>query len=227
MHNLDNPSVVSRWTVTTNTAELEFMTFAHQPPPMMFALYFACILSLLVTSVLAMPAPTCSLGKHPIDKDLFSKKISAFSGCSRGGITANHNVRIEPWAVIYQPFNFPQTQNGPLPTCREEIISVYRRSNVVPKLYYRPAKFVPFDCTKIPIEKIMAWGPGRNRFKSLVMKMEVGIKDIRATDCNDEFSGLKPQLSRQEVNDKLNRERITTAALTYINGVAFNSYLCV
>lgn len=196
----------------------------------MFSLYLLCILSLFANSALAMPAAKCSFGRHPIDKDLFFKRLSEFSGCSPGGVTVNHNVRIEPWAVIYQPFNSPQSQEGsnnPSPTCREEIVSVYRRSNRLPMLYYRPPKFVPFDCTKIPIQKIMAWGPGRKRFTQLLKTMEFGIKLLRRTDCADEFPGFKPQLDRADVNRKLERERITTAALTYINGVAFNSYLCI
>jgi len=54
-----------------------------------------------------------------------------------------------------------------------------------------------------------------------------GIRVFRRTDCDDEFSGLKPMLTRKQVNSKLLRERVTTAALTYINGFAFNSFYCV
>lgn len=176
----------------------------------------------------------CALGKHPIDKALFYKTNKGFLFCRRAGLLVNEDVRIEPWAVIYTKGANTQKSAwvpvvGPVETCREEIVSVYRRSNVVPMLYYRTPKFVPFDCSKIPLEKVMAWGPGRKRFTTLIKRMEAGIKRMRTYDCPDDGVGPPPksQFSRKEVDQLLNRERIITAALTYINGAAFNSYLCV
>lgn len=210
-------------------------TFRRQPGEMFFAVYIVCILSLQAGRGLAIPArKTCRLGKNPVDPELFHKSMEAASGCSRGGVSITHSVRIEPWAVIYTTFNSPQVDFGPPPVCREEIVSVYRRRNRVPKLYHRPAiydrngsKNIRSDCSKITVRKIMAWGAGRKEFTRLLKKMETGIKGIRITNCVDDYHGEKPAFTRAELNRAINRERIATAALTVINGAAFNSYLCV
>jgi len=199
---------------------------------MFFDLYGACFLSLFASIALTMPAnpatATCPLGKTPTDPALFYTGATSASGCSRGGITINHSVRIEPWAVIYTAFNTPEVDFGPQPTCREEIVSVYRRINVIPKLYYRPAVFDKgADCSKVTIRKIMAWGPDRKEFTALLKRMEKRIKEIRITDCADDYFGVKKTWTRSELNGRIARERIATAALAIINGAAFNSYLCV
>jgi len=198
----------------------------HQQLSKMLTVYLVWISSLLANCTLAMRAATCALGKHPIDKGLFFKKISAFSACTPEGMNVNHSVRIEPWAVIYQPFNLP-TYEITMPFCREEIVLHYRRSDRMPIIYHRPAKNERFDCSKIFIDKLMAWGPTRSRFKRLISQMGSAIEHIRISACDKQLLRLKPQLSRQEANYLLNRERIATAAFSYVNGVTFNSFLCV
>lgn len=89
--------------------------------------------------------------------------------------------------------------------------------------HHRSARATDSDCSKTPVQNISAWGPKRFQFMSFPKQMEVGSNNIRARDCETESSGPKADLSRAELNDKLYRERITTAALTYIDGVAFNS----
>jgi len=175
-----------------------------------------------------MPAAPCTFGKAPVDPVLFYKKVISETGCSGAAIQVQASVRIEPWAIIYTAP--PEVPYRP-PTCSEEIISVFRRSNVIPKLYYRAASHAPStDCSKVNVRKITAWGPSRKEFTQLMGKMEGGIKDIRSipiASCRDFTFGLKDKWTRAELDGRINRERITTTALTILNGAAFNSYICV
>lgn len=194
---------------------------------MSFTAYVGFILYLSASRGIAQ---TCPLGKHPVDPEMFYKSMTSDSGCSRGGITMQHSVRIEPWAVIYTAFNAPQVAWGPPPVCREEIVSVFRRNDKMPQLFHRPAIYggdLNYDCSKITIRKLMAWGRDRKEFTTLLKRMEEGIKRIRSTHCADDYTGIKPSWTRQELNGRIMRERIATTALSIVNGASYNSYLCI
>jgi len=174
-----------------------------------------------------MPAATCTLGRRPIDAGLLGNITNSNYECYRGGDVRNRLVRIERWAVIYTPFRGKQFNGNLFSVCAEEISLVYVRSNKTPMLYHRAAKFGDgnFDCSKIPIRKIMAWGKDRKEFITLLKTMSDGLKIMRlGLDCDTDPN---KKYSRTFVNSKLFHERVTTAAITFVDGVAFNSYLCV
>jgi len=193
---------------------------------------FILILALLVVSPAAgMPAGKCTLGNKPIEVELFGKEVQATFGCGRGGSSVRRSVRIEPWAVIFRPFIGGNFNDNTSSVCPEEISVVYVRGKRVPMLYYRKALFAVsskgVDCSKIPIRKIVAWGKDRKEFKKRLNDMVTAIKDIREfsvfLDCFDTTS----KITRAGLKSRIEHDRIATAAINLINGVAFNTFLCL
>jgi len=160
-----------------------------------------------------------------------------------------HALRLERWAVIYEPFPPPNDINGNIniPACREEIVSLFSRGKTSAfMIYYRPAVLpaffernyprlyekslrdftVKFPCEKVPLKKFAAWGNNRGMFADHLKRMYWGILKMRNTHCHDDYGGTKTSWSRKEMELRIMRERITTSALTYLDSVAFNSFLC-
>jgi len=197
----------------------------------MYSVFALLIVTLFVAQpCVSMNAPVCTLGRKPIDAELFGKKASA-RGCGRGGSTSADAVRIEPWAVIYQPFVGTRSSDYLFTVCPEEISVVYVRGKRIPMMYYRGVKFGEFqkkaDCSKIPVRKITAWGKDRKEYSRRLKSMADGLKELSTSFEEDCYIPANAKLSRAQVNARIQHVRITTAALTLINGVAFNSFLCL
>lgn len=78
----------------------------------MFALYLVCALSLCATSALAQFGSDCflrKLGQYPIDQEVFYKTVYTRRPCKPDKNDFHMKVRIEPWAVLFEPFNVPAT----------------------------------------------------------------------------------------------------------------------
>lgn len=194
-----------------------------QPRPTMMNFVFACLLFQLAIYVTAMPAATRSLGKHPIDKWVFHKRVYRYFTCNQEDYVSSTdtNVRLETWAVVYQPWysrgrweqnrcakkkSYLDTDAAtPCRCCIIDPINTRRRDT----LWLLIAR-------KCPSRKLWRGGAGRRRYVDFMKKMELGIKKIRG----QEFEPKKPQLTRAEANNRLSIERVTTSALTYINGAA-------
>lgn len=100
-----------------------------------------------------------------------------------------------------------------------------------PALYKQELKqrgSVTFPCHKIPLEKHRACGPSRQDFRMALELMEGRIKLIRDKDLQDAARAKKKKsFTLKEMQKRIMRDRVATAALAYVNGAAFNSYLCV
>ena len=79
------------------------------------------------------------------------------------------------------------------------------------------------DCSKVPIQKLSAWGPRRKEFIDLLGRMRSGLSILRDDNCADNF---KKTFTREEIGEKITKERVTTSAFQYVNSVAFQSFLC-
>lgn len=214
------------------------------PYPHAFLAFFF-VVSLAV--VHAMPATSrpakCSLGRRPFNAKLIGKKISGSGGCSLGGLSSGRSLSLEPWAVIFEEF-YNTSEN----VCFEKTISVFRRSNKWPTIYYRPSATRAFfkkhhpavwknslkkkynfkwPCEKVPLKIYRAWGGSRNQFSNQLNNMHQGLTWMREVHCYDNYTGDKKSWNRKELQVRITRERIISSALSYIESVAFNSFLCI
>jgi len=72
----------------------------------------------------------------------------------------------------------------------------------------------------------MAWGKDRKEFTKRLKNIADGIKQMRVHnegDCVEKIS----KITRADLNFRHNHERVTTVALTFLDGVAFASHLCI
>jgi len=193
----------------------------------MYSVYIVFVLGLLASH----PAVgTCILGGKPIDIELIGNSSSAAFGCGRGGATNSREVRIKRGAVTFLPFLGPKGPDFLENICPEEISLVYVRGRSLPVLYLRPGKFgkssAGIDCARIPARKILPFGKTRAEFGLRLKEMFTGIKLIRGFNFADCFEDTS-KLSRGAVAARINKERITTAALTFVTVAAYSNLLCL
>jgi len=187
----------------------------------------------IVQLAMGMPTSTCTFGKKPIGSALVGQKASA-SSCGRGAVGTG--LRIEPWAVIFQTGDvgtrFMGSDGFRFQVCVEETSAVYVRGNKTPMLYHRPGKYSltrndSADCSQIPARKIMAYGKDRKEFIVKLKNLASEIESMRSTNYEDCWADPNRKISRANLNARLKHYTVTTAALTLIQGMAFNSYICV
>lgn len=197
-------------------------------------------------------APKCTFGKRPMDHALFHKTVTGYTVCNPwwGGATPQ-SVRIEPWAVIYRgPFCVPKRGYSGIPdVCPTEYISLFCRRNQVPTVYRRlgrsaeyfqkshPVLYkkwqsnraLKFPCHKIPAEKYLGWGTyHRREYRNVLELMKIGIMEIRDEDTSDKAMKNKNKwFPLKEIQRRITRDRVATAALQYLHGAAFENYNCV
>lgn len=183
-----------------------------------------------------------------VDDAFLIDSMTGHGGCTPSEFNKLSRLRIEPWAVIWQPpFETERLRSA---VCPEEIVSVYRRSNEValiiwrkpvwakhfekshPELYAQYKKEIPvaFPCTNLPIENITAWGDTRDTFMMLLSRMAAGIRVSREQYCDGSVEGphgKKSEIPLRDVKFHLDKHSIATNALSYLSSVAYNNYFCL
>ncbi len=195
---------------------------------------------------------TCTLGRVPVEPTLTGKAISASHDCSNGGGFYQNIVQFYNWGISYTPYFFiEEFERG----CRADIVVAYTRSNRVQVIYYRPsvkphffkhiapATFKHYQnlkrhvtpppntkwpCHKVPVQRVHVW---RQR-KLFVKLVKLAVKEMtyrRNLDCEDPRYYGRPdaKFSWDRVREKIKRDRIYTAAITFFHGVAYSNYFCV
>lgn len=205
------------------------------------AIYILAVLALCRSSL-----GQCAQSNAPMDPSVIGKSLSASAGCSVGEQMFSGELRIEKWGVFFQPIHSTFFQGGPV--CREEIVSVYVKSDMMAMIYHRPPTFPTFfekshpekyqrylngdrsalPCTAVPIQKILVWGGKRDLFISLIGKMIEGTKMIRDYDCALSYaSNSGSPISRQLLASTLAQHQIGNAAINYLYNIAYSNFFCI
>lgn len=185
---------------------------------------------------------------HAVDEDSVHRSMSGYGGCTPGGYSKISSLRVEDWAVIWQP---PfATENLRSAVCAEEIISVYRRPNQVafimwrkpvwaahfkkshPEVYAQYKKDIPvqFPCHLAPFENITAWGEQRKTFMMLLSRMAAGIRMSRNQNCEGSAEGphgKKSEIPLRDVMFHIDKHSVANNALSYLSNVAYSNYFCL
>jgi len=176
----------------------------------MFSFYLVSILALLsLQPAVGMPATNCTLASKPVERALIGKKATGMLFCSRSGDGwHSHSVRIEHWGVVYESGAGSMTA------------AVYTRGKKTPMLQYR------FKASE-PMRNIMAWGKDRDEFNSELRSIRSQIEGIRHPYFASCDQRIQKTFSKADLDARINHDRITTAALTFLAAMEFNSYLGV
>eukprot|EP00171_Calliarthron_tuberculosum_P023523 IDg23523t1 len=174
-------------------------------------------------TLLPLALAQCGNFSVPIDRAAVGQKEFTSEGCSPGSSRISQSLDIEKWGCA-------------LPAARQAAVLLHRPG--VDTLYFAtaaPAVFKAFQkdfnvvlpCNKIPVQRVMAWGPGRKKFISLVAKAIKGIERIRDFDCNEIRGNPNGSKTKQQLDVVLKRHRNTNAAINYLHGLAYANFFCV
>ncbi len=170
------------------------------------------------------------------------KKGSAAGGCSPGGQTTTRTYNIYKWGLFVSDRFFEVV-------CREEIVVAYRKSNMPAMIYYRPLirptdikstnpalyrKYkngdfsTPYPCNKVPVQNVHVW-KNRELFMRLLNNAVRIIAHIRDFDCGapEEYGDPNRTFTWTELRGRIANDRAPTAAINYLQGVAFSNFFCV
>ncbi len=100
-----------------------------------------------------------------------------------------------------------------------------------PKLYeeYRNGTWYSFTfpCHEVPVQRVHVWN-NRKLFVKLVGTAVYQIERIRDTDCDSPEHWIRQRnFTLGEMRRKLRRDRIATAGINFLHGVAFQNFFCV
>ncbi len=194
----------------------------------------------LLGPAIAKPA-TCH-GIYPMEKAVIGKSVDAMGWCSRGGATESTAMTIHKWGLTVKPLD------RYLPGCDEYITVAYTKSNRPAMIYHRPFTgpeffkkshpalykkhksrgHVQWPCHKARLQRVHVW---KNRAK-LVSLLKLALREvehIRGLDCAapEHYGSHKARLSWKQLRKKIAKDRITTAAINFLHGVAFRNFFCV
>ena len=187
------------------------------------------------------PAAPC-VGQFPMEVSAIGKKDSAPGGCSPGGQSITRTYNIYKWGL------FVSERYAPV-LCRQEIVVAYRKSNMPAMIYYRPyvtpvdiksthpvlyRKFrngdysTPYPCDKVPVQNVHVW-KNRKLFVRLLNNAVRIIAHIRDFDCGapEVYGDPNDTFTWTELRKRIASDRAPTAAINFLQGVAFSNFFCV
>ncbi len=186
------------------------------------------------------PTPS-SVGKYPVEPSVIGHG-EVQNECSPGGQEFDYHLDIHSWGLYYRPYFW----NGD--GCPEEIVIPYTKVDRPAMLYHRPhakpsffAKSHPnlvkrhrsdqsveFSCDKVLVGKVHVW-KNRAQFVSLVTKTVRGVEFIRNVDCMapEYYGNPSTRYNSTEIQEKVARGRVPTAALTFLHSLPYNNFFCV
>ncbi len=88
---------------------------------------------------------------------------------------------------------------------------------------------LPCSKLKVPVQNVQVW-KHRALFIRLIKQVVNGIEYIRAHDCTapgQRYHNPNKTFSWTEMHYKIDKERVSTAALNFLQGVAFANSICV
>ncbi len=204
---------------------------------------FVTFVALFALTANAMPK--CTVGAKPFELSNIGKGSFGYGGCSRGGSTSRRSFKFHSWGLQY----FPLFGYGF--TCQDDFVITYRKLNQPAMIYYRPApkpedfKTIapkeyaefkrdgitswPCNKIKIPVQKVHVWKQ-RALFVRLIKQAAEGVQDIRDYDCYappGPWHDPKQKFSWTELRKKIAEDRVRTAALNFLHGVAYSNFFCV
>lgn len=183
-----------------------------------------------------MPA-TCSSSRYPVPTDVLGKSEFDLQVCKGFTLSVARWVHVIHWAVAYTPYFNPVTM-----ACPGSSVVPFRRRNETALIYHKPAvsptyfkqshpglfkawiaeDFVRWPCHKVPVSVYKANGLSRVQFVEQVKDIRKNILEIRnRKTCDEERGAKRPR------KDIVRKERVLTAALTYVESVAFNNNACL
>lgn len=180
-----------------------------------------------------------SKGKKCSPRVLGFEKIDSKSNGCFGDSASVSWLSTGRWHVWYMPYFHPLAY-----ACRELVSVQFLASNGNTAIYHRPAVKPAFfqrtypelvrawnsgepwrskwPCHKVSATIYSASGPRRREFIKQLKRIKTGILKMRESrPCGKIKRGPK---SRKEI---IQKERLLTRALTYIESVAFNNDLCI
>lgn len=180
-----------------------------------------------------------------VDPEVVGKRMVAPAGCSPVGNECDAVVRVERWGIFYKPTfcrSYPK-----LAPCPEHIVFLFRIGDKPAVLLHRPllnssyfASIYPkaykvriqnvndfSQCSRIPVQRIMAWGSDRSKFIKLVRRAYTGILRIRDFNCDGIYGNPNGSKSRSEVKKLIASKQVPSAALNYLYALAHANYFCV
>ncbi len=186
------------------------------------------------------PTPPC-VGKYPLEPSVIGRG-DAQSGCSPGGQGFGVHLKLHSWGLYFRPsFQFGYG-------CPEEIVILYTKMNRPAMLYHRPhvkpssfakshpnllkkhrsGHFVEFPCHGTPVRKVHVW-KNRAQFVSLVTQAIRGVEYIRELDCTgpEHYGNPNERFNWTQVRERIARDRVPTAALTFLHNLAYSNFFCV
>ncbi len=196
---------------------------------------FLCLLGLAI----AKPAP-CA-GKYPVEEAVIGKEGYAPGWCSTGGVQFASTLKIHKWGLTVAPLSGHQE-------CKENIIVLYTKSNRPAMIYHRPfagpkffkkshpalykkhksGGYVRWPCHKVPLRRVHVW-KNRAKFVSLLKEVLSNVERMRSIDClgPEHYGSYKDRFSWKQLRRKIADDRVITAVVNYLHGVAFRNYFCV
>lgn len=87
---------------------------------------------------------------------------------------------------------------------------------------------VKFPCETIPVQTIHVYN-NRRRFVALIKKAVGSVVHIRTVDCTarEAYGNPNKTFSRTELQERIADDRISTAVLNFLHGVAFRNFFSV
>ncbi len=220
--------------INSNSA-LDSMNMATHLSFNLTTLSFLCLFGL----AMAKPAP-CT-GKYPVEEAVIGKEGYAPGWCSTGGMQFATTMKIHKWGLTVAPLSEHQE-------CKENIIVLYTKSNRAAMIYHRPfagpkffkkshpalykkhksGGYVRWPCDKVPLRRVYVW-KNRAKFVSLLKEALSNVKSMRDIDCGspDNYGSYKDRYTWKQLRRKIAEDRVITAAVNFLHGVAYRNFFCV
>ncbi len=198
--------------------------------------------SLLCLLGLAIGKPAPCVGKYPMEEAVIGKSVDGTQACSPGGFRETSRMTIYKWGLTVKPLD------RYLPGCEQHITVGYTRSNQPAMIYHRPftgpeffkkshpalykkhksGGHVQWPCHKAPLRRVHVW-KNRAKFVSLLKLALREVEHIRGLDCAapEHYGKPSDRFSWKQLRKKIAQDRITTAAINFLHGVAFRNFFCV
>ena len=99
-----------------------------------------------------------------------------------------------------------------------------------PALYrmHKSGRYVGWSCHKVPLQKIYLWfDPAK--FKAMLKTVLRNVKRMRDIDClaPEYYGSYKDRYSWKQLRSKIAEDRVITAAIKFLHGVAFRNSFCM
>ncbi len=177
-----------------------------------------------------------------MEEAVIDKGGYAPGGCSPGGASYSTSMTIHKWGLTVAPM--APYRAG----CKEHITVSYTRSNRPAMIFHRPftgieffkkshpelywksksGRSVDFPCNKVPLRRVHVW-KNRAKFVSLLKSALRNVEVMREKDCAapEYYGSHKDRFTWKQLRAKIVDDRAETAAINFLQGIAFRNFFCV